>query len=160
MLGSGYSKGSHVVAREDLHGWAGSLGYPVVKRGTRGIVRETPRGLFSHRYLVEFSNGHRESVEGRQLKPALLGHGEAAWSRHQKTRQGIHLGMLILALPAIVGIVRYLATGGSVPGLIAAVPAVIIATAFSIFSMLGLPAMLMIGLVVWLVRRFRHHSAH
>ncbi len=76
MLGSSFAVGDHVVASRDLDGWMGSLGFPAVKKGTRGIVRERPSGWFSDRYRVEFHRGGTVGVRAGicvMSGPALTG---------------------------------------------------------------------------------------
>jgi hypothetical protein len=157
VLLSSFAEGQHVVAKRDLDGWLGPLGYPAVKRGTRGIVRALPAGLFSDRYEVEFLYGGRVRVSGRHLRPALYGRGEEAWRRYKAHRVGVRLGMLVLTLPAIVAIISYYLHGGSTAGLIAAAPAavgdVLLRLVAGIVGLIGLPMLAVATGVMWLWRR-------
>jgi hypothetical protein len=121
MFGS-YDEGDHVVAREHIYGMLGTLGSPIVKKGTRGIIRRRPAGIFSDRCTVEFLRGGTVTVSGQKLRPALRGHGEEAFQRHKANRAGIQLGMAILALPGIIALIGYYLNGGTTAGIDRAAP--------------------------------------
>jgi len=155
MFGQALSEGDHVIATKHLGGLFG----PSVRRGSRGIVRGRSHGLFSTSYDVEFASGRHASVNGRDLRRAPFGHGDASWERHRDLRRGFHLGLLILAVPAIIGVVRYYLHGGSTAGLVGALPDVVAGTVFSLgataVSLLGIPLVLLICGLLWLHRRRR-----
>jgi hypothetical protein len=155
MFGSTLSDGDHVIAARHLGGLFG----PSVRRGSRGIVRGRSHGFFSTTYNVEFAPGQQVAVSGRNLKRAFFGHGEASWERHHELRRGFHLGLLILAMPAIIGVVRYYLHGGSTAGLIGALPGAIAGTVLSLGSravgLLGVPLFLIICGLLWLHHRRR-----
>jgi hypothetical protein len=151
----GFSEGQHVVLRRDLRDW---LGARRLRRGTRGIVRSRPAGLFGDRYEVEFPSGEVRQVPGRQLRPALYGHGEEAWRRYRAHRAGFKLGLLILALPAIAALARYYLHGGSTSGLVAALPAAALAGGARLLEglvgLIGLPVVLLLAVAwMWMGRR-------
>jgi hypothetical protein len=158
MLGYGLSEGQHVVVRRDINGWAGPLGYPDVKKGTRAIVRSGP-GWFGSSYTIEIASGRQLSVSGRDLRPAAFGQGEESWSRYKATRSGIRLGMFVLMIPALVALARYYMSGGSTAGLVAALPDAIFSTLADLFggaiSLVGLPIVLIGVALLWLRARGR-----
>jgi hypothetical protein len=159
MFVRSFSLGAHVVAQRDVQGWLGSLGYPVIKKGTRGIVRSLPRGWFNDRYLVEFSSGRRVPVAGRYLRPALVGHGDDAWRRYKANRTGMRLGLFLLSLPTLLGVAKYYLEGGSTAGLVAAMPEAILMALGAVvgrtFELVGVPLGVAVLLAVWLWRKPR-----
>jgi hypothetical protein len=156
---SSFSEGQHVVLRRDLDGGLWPLGYPAVKRGARGIVRSQPAGFFSDRYEIEFLHGGRVRVSGRHLRPAMYGRGEDAWRRYKANRAGVRLGMLLLALPAIIAVARYYLHGGTTAGLIAATPEAVGGTLLGasgkVIGLIGLPLFLLLVGILWLRARRR-----
>jgi hypothetical protein len=122
MLFGRLERGQHVIARRDLRSGLGVLAQPRVRRGTRGIVRGSEHGLLRERYRVEFANGALMTVGSEELRRARFGHGDAAWHRRQETRNGVHLGLFLLTIPAIVAVARYYLRGGTTAGLAAALP--------------------------------------
>ena len=89
----------------------------------------------------------------------MFGHGEASWERHHDLRRGFHLGLLILAIPAIIGVIRYYLHGGSTAGLIAAAPGavgdVLLRLVAGIVGLIGLPMLVVFTGLIWLWRRRR-----
>lgn len=141
MFGSSFAVGDHVVASCDLDGWMGKLGYPAVKKGTRGIVRERPTGFFSDRYKVEFHRGGMVMVRGGDLHRAWSGaRGEQQWKRYKETKLGISIGMFVVfGLPVIIGLVPYYLHGGSTAELIAAFPRALVEGIAGLVAATGLP---------------------
>ena len=157
MFGASYSVGDHVVATGDLDGWMGKLGYPAVKKGTRGIVREVPSGWFSDRYKVEFHRGGAVMVRGRDLRRAWSGaRGEQQWKRYKETKLGISLGMFaVFGLPALIGLVPYYLHGGTTAELVAALPGAVLEGAFELVAAIGLPLTVLAVGFLWLRSRTR-----
>jgi hypothetical protein len=158
MLGSSFSVGDHVVALRDLDGLMGKLGYPAVKRGTRGIVRERATGWFSDRYTVEFHRGGTLRVRGSDLRRPWSGaRGELQWKRYKETKLGISLGIFVIfGLPMIVGLVPYYLHGGSTAELIAALPTALLDSIAGVIAAVGLPLAIIAGMVFWARARRRH----
>lgn len=156
MLGPSYTEGAHVIARRDVPGVLGPLGYPRIHKGTRGIVRSRPASWFSDRYQVEFSPGGQTWISSRYLRPALYGHGDAAFRAYRANRTGVQLGLfVVVGLPALVAAARYYANGGSTSGLIAALPAAALGAFAQLLALVGLPVLLatIVGIAAW--RRLR-----
>jgi hypothetical protein len=144
-----YAVGQHVIAKKALNGgWPGTRQIP---KGQRGIIRALPSGFFDTRYSVEFVSG-TVYAKDRDIKPAMFGGGDESWRKYQQTRQGIALGMFLLAA---VPLASWYLSGGGTTELIAAVPGVILEFAGQIIGVLGLPLALVAGLVLWL--RSRSH---
>lgn len=153
MLFGSFSEGQHVVTRRDIEGAFGPLGYPAVKKGTRGIIRSVP-GWFSGRYTVEFATGGTRSVPGRDLRPALYGHGDEAWRRYKANRAGIKLGLFIVfGLPAAVALLRFYASGGTTAELVAALPQAVLEELLGLMAWIGLPVALAFAGAVWVWRK-------
>lgn len=153
----GISEGDRVIARRRIHTGLFNLGAEV-RRGAHGIVRSAPAGLLARGMTVEFDGGHTTHVSARDVRRAVFGHGQQAWEKRQATRQGIKLGMALLWLPALVALGRYFLAGGSVSSLIAAAPAMALATllqALTIVLGLGLGPLLMVMAVLVVLNRRR-----
>lgn len=157
MLGARLGPGRHVVVRREVAGWAGPFSAPVARRGARGIVRSRRTGLLGDRCTVEFADGHRAEVRARDLRPTLFGHGEESWRRYRANRLGIQIGMAILAIPAVIGVVRYHLEGGSTAALLAALPEAAIDALLqvgnTVIGAIGLPLTIVAAIVVWRWRR-------
>lgn len=155
MIFGSFSEGQHVVAGRDIHGALGPLGYPAVKKGTRGIIRALP-GWLSSRYTVEFASGGTRTVPGRDLRPALYGHGDEAWRRYKANRVGVRIGLFVMfGLPATIALLRYYMGGGTTAELVAALPQALLAELMSLVAAVGLPMFLLVVCAVWLWRRAR-----
>lgn len=149
LLGSSLLEGQHVVARRDLNGWLGPIGYPRVRKGTRGVVVRRPSGILGSRYVVEFVRGGRMSVSGRDLKPTLLGPSS-------DLRSGVRIGLFVAAVvPTAFAVVGYYVHGGTTSGLIAALPAATLTSiedlVGAIATVTGIPATLIGLLVIWVL---------
>jgi hypothetical protein len=154
----GFSAEQHVVARCDLNGAMCSLDFPVVKRGTRGIVRSGP-SLFSPYYTVEFANGRTVDVRPGDLR-TTGGRGDASFQNYRLWRSGVHLGLfVVIGVPLIWTLIRDYAGGGSISGLIAAFPGQLMTTFAEVLShaatVLGLPLLCLAVFLVLARRRTR-----
>ncbi len=133
LFAPSFVDGEHVKVRRDVPGW---LGYPAVRKGARGVVVQVP-GWFSDHYLVSVG-GRRVSISGTHLRQVLVS------STGNDIRAGVRLGMFVFlfAIPAI-GVIRYLIGGGSLSGLVAALPGAVIGTIVAVVGrglhLLGLP---------------------
>ncbi|MGL1765654.1 hypothetical protein ACSTIQ_00140, partial [Vibrio parahaemolyticus] len=76
----------HVIVRRDITGWL----YPTLRKGTRGVIAQRPRGLLCDRYLVNLGDGQQLMVRGRDLKATVLGPGNEFVG-------GIKLGLVLAA---------------------------------------------------------------
>lgn len=156
MLGPGIGPGRHVVVRRDVAGWAGPFSTPLARRGAHGIVRSRA-GWFDGRYTVEFADGRRAQVRGRDLRPTAFGHGEDSWQRYRANRLGIQIGMAILSVPAVIGLIRYYLDGGSTAGLVAALPDAAITGLLqvcgTVVGAIGLPLTIVVAVAVWRWRK-------
>jgi hypothetical protein len=149
MVAGSFVEGQHVVARRDLDGWMGPAGYPRVRKGTTGVIVQRPAGLFSDRYVVDFSRSGQMHVHGRDLKPTLFG-------PRNDFRAGVHLGLILLiAIPVLFALTRYYIGGGSTSGLISALPEAVLGGVLGLVEMLSLPVLACILGVVWLRHRHR-----
>ena len=141
-----FVEGQHVLLRKDVH--TGLFGYRV-RKGQRGVVLQRPIGIFSDKYIVSFTSG-RATVSGRHLKASILGPGN-------DVATGVRLGWWLFLLPPIIPAIRYLLAGGSVAGLITAIPEAIFETLMSLASRaigtFGLLAFLAIVACAWLLLR-------
>ena len=141
-----FVEGQHVVLRKDVH--SGLFGYRV-RKGQRGVVLQRPVGIFSDRYVVSFTSG-RATVSGRHLRASILGPGN-------DVAAGVRLGWWLFLLLPLIPAIRYLLAGGSVAGLITAIPEAIFATLMSLASRaigaLGLLAFLALVTCGWLLLR-------
>lgn len=156
-FGSSFSIGDHVLASCDLDGWMGALGYPIVTKGTRGIVRERPTGWFSDRYKVEFHRGGTVMVRGADLRRAWSGaHGDDQWKRYKDTKLGLSIGMcVVFGLPVLIGLVPYYLHGGSTAELVAALPGALLEGIVGLVAAIGLPLTILGGLLLWTRSRIR-----
>jgi hypothetical protein len=128
--------GDHVRARRDLKrgvldtwSYGGDAG--VVRRGRLGIVRKVEHRFWGDRYTVEF-----DAPLGTMQLAGLTstdirstgGYGDGSWRWERDIRRGVRWGLfLFFTLPVLVELLKYLVfDGGTINGLIAAVPAALL----------------------------------
>lgn len=145
-----FVEGQHVVLRREVR--TGLFGY-TIRKGQRGVVVQRPIGIFSDKYVVSFTSG-RATVSGRDLKASILGPGN-------DVAAGMRLGWWLFLLLSILPAIRYLLDGGSMVGLVTAIPAAIFETLMSLASRaigaFGLLAFLAIVACAWLLKRARRN---
>lgn len=143
--------GDHVrTARETPGGFLA----PPIPRGRVGIVREVS-GLLTRVATVEFLHGGDARVPIHHLKRTHLQGAEEGWVKRKQRRRGYQLGMLVLNLPLLVALARYLLDGGTLAGL---TPAIAGALAGIALTVLGHPRLLALALIVLLVLRVRRRT--
>jgi hypothetical protein len=146
--------GRQVSARRDLHsGWFGTA--PTVRRGARGIIRDTtPGGFFSGpRYVVEFLSGTTIEVADRDVRMLLMAGGERDFATRQTIVGGVKIGFLVLTAIALVP--YFLFQHGSVSGLILAMPGALLSQISDLIIVLGLPTFLICAAAFVLWHRVR-----
>lgn len=80
---------------------------------------DVERGLMSTIYVVEFINGMTLRVRARDVRLMLLAGGPRAFGHYKDIRRGVTVGMIVLAAWALI---PYFVSGGTVSGLVAALP--------------------------------------
>lgn len=136
--------GDHVRLTRDQPRLLGG-GY---RKGTIGIVR-SEAGLLYPIVTVELLSGATISVPARDLR-RTGGRGDEAFRRRREWAKAKAFAGLLLALPLLWSVAKYLISGGN---LYALVPMVAEGTATSVLGMvLGLPLALVAiaSVVIWL----------